>query len=269
MRACLWVLMMLAWLVSPGWSQEWATPELVPESSRTRVAWKGQRPMSGGRVLRWARSPEGMILQLDRGKLVLWRTRAKLLPGLLPMRYEAQSESLVVLRGFAQRRQQAVEVGDVALAVNLQDGKVAWMSEPIACSREQPGVPNVQRGDRVYETVLSPTLAPLLLARRISDGRTLFWRYLPQQDEQPFDLMGRHVDRLVVGPNDLTVSLVDKFQHWENYVFSVHDGTLKSFHEQPPPPPQPPQVKRKEKNRLWSSPGTSISGLKKVKSSSK
>ncbi len=109
----------------------------------------------------------------------------------------------------------------------------------------------------------------MVLARRISDGSAIFWREVPSSDEQPFDLVGRHIDKMAVHSDGLQVNLVDKMQNWQTYLFSVQDGTLKSADEDAPPPPPPDQVKRKENQRLWISPGKSISGLKKVKSSNK
>ena len=265
------LLLVMLFLLSAGvaGADTWTYPKLISEPTTTTVVWTGRQPLSRGRVLVWRTADHSMVLQVNRGKKPLWRLRTQLLPGLSALRYQAHTDNLLILRGFC-RRQPTSAVGDVSMALSLLDGVPVWTSEPIVSTREVPGQPNIKQGDRIYETYLSPALDPIVVSRRLSDGGIIFWRDIPNPDGQPFDLIGRHIDRMQVQSGGLRVSLVDKYRNWQNYLFSLRDGTLLSSSQEVPSPPTPAsaaQLKRSGKKRLWISPGKSTSGLKSVNSS--
>lgn len=225
---------LLIWLLAVGLAaaqEPWVRPAFERVSSKSALSWSGKHPLSGQRKLYWAERPQGTFFQLNRGKSVLWRVRAQVPGGLSLTRAEAQNSRLVVLRSLVNRLHQGREFGDLAFALNLRDGSLAWMTEPIPATRERPGEPNVQRADRLYETYLSRELAPLVMVRRLSDGKPIFWRDIPNPDDQPFDLVERRIYHLNVHADGLQVSLADKFRHWQTYLFSLQDGTLKSSRE--------------------------------------
>ncbi|MFN8607080.1 MAG: hypothetical protein U0931_06090 [Vulcanimicrobiota bacterium] len=218
-------------LTLAAWSEPWVLPQVAPVSSRVPMHWAGKQYLSGKRVLMWADGPAGSVVQMVRAKRVLWRVRATFATGKPNLRYEARTSALGVFRAWVWRRDGVKQVGEVSLALRLSDGNLAWISQPLVSNSDRPGLPNLARRDRLYEIYLGAQLAPSLVVRRLSDGRPEFIRDVPNLDGEPFDLMDRRVYKLDVLSDGIQLSLADKLRHWQVFLFSSYDGSLKSQRE--------------------------------------
>jgi hypothetical protein len=227
MRSLFFVLL----LSMAVWAEPWVLPQVMPVTSRVPLHWAGKQYLPSQRVLMWADSPLGSVVQLTRGKRVLWRVRATFALGKPNLRYEARNPALAVFRSWVSRRDGVKQAGEISLALRLSDGGVAWTTRALESNGDRPGTPNLVKGDRLYEIYLGPQMAPNLVVRRMSDGRAQFIRDIPNPDGEPFDLMDRRVQKLEVLPDGVQVSLADKNRHWHIYLLSLVDGTLKSQRE--------------------------------------
>jgi hypothetical protein len=213
------------------WAEPWVLPQLTPVSSRVPLHWAGKQYLSGRRVLMWADGPAGSVVQVVRGKRVLWRVRATFATGKPNLRFDARTPALAVFRSWVWRRDGIKQVGEVSLALRLTDGNLVWMSQPLASNSDRAGTPNVAKQDRLYEIYLGPQMAPNLVVRRLADGRAEFIRDVPNPDGEPFDLMDRRVYKLDVLSDGIQLSLADKLRHWHVFLFSAYDGSLKGQRE--------------------------------------
>jgi len=264
------LLFWMALSALPLWGEGWKIPEVTPvDRSLPQGFMASQKVVNGCRLFWSSAGRQGVAIQLQRGRQPLWRVRLNLADLGVPLRYEGHNDKIVVLRCAVLRRR---EVGDLAVALNLADGSLAWAGQPVLCARERPGGPNLQKDNRLAEIYYSPQLEPVLFLRRVSDGQPIFYRDIPSPDGQPFDLMDRRVVKLGIQSDGVAVSLMDKSGHYHKGLFALQDGSLKKMEETEPPAPspvpQPAQLKRKGKKRFWISPGSSTSGLKQVKSKS-
>lgn len=213
------------------WAEPWVLPQLGPVSSRVPLHWAGKQYLSAKRVLMWADGPAGSVVQMVRGKRVLWRVRAAFATGKPNLRYEARSAAVGLFRAWVWRRDGVKQVAEVTLAIRLGDGRLAWMSDPLTSNSDRPGTPNLAKGDRLYEIYLGPQMTPNLVVRRLSDGKAEFVRDVPNPDGEPFDLMDRRVHKLDVLSDGIQLSLADKLRHWHVFLFSAYDGSLKAQRE--------------------------------------
>ncbi|MBS2039075.1 hypothetical protein JST97_29100 [bacterium] len=226
MRLLIFVLLTLS-----AWAEPWVLPQVGPVSSRVPLHWAGKQYLSAKRVLMWADGPAGSVVQMTRGKRVLWRVRATFATGKPNLRYEARTPALGFFRAWVWRRDGIKQVGEVTLGLRLNDGNLAWMSQPLASNSDRPGTPNLAVRDRLYEIYLGPQMAPNLVVRRVSDGKPEFIRDVPNPDGEPFDLMDRRVYKVDVLPDGVQLSLADKLRHWHIFLFSAYDGALKAQRE--------------------------------------
>lgn len=224
MRSLVFILL----LTMAVWAEPWVLPQVSTVSSRVPLHWAGKQYLSGKRVLMWADGPAGSVVQLTRGKRVLWRSRATFALGKPNIRYDARNAAVGVFRSWVNRRDGVKQVGEVSLALRLSDGGLAWMSQTLASNSDRPGTPNTVKGDRLYEIYLGPMMAPNLVVRRLSDGKAQFIREIPNPDGEAFDLMDRRVQKVEVLADGVQVSMADKTRHWHVYLFSLIDGTLKN-----------------------------------------
>ena len=222
------LLVLFLLLTLASWAEPWVLPKVAPVSSRVPLHWAGKQYLAGRRVLMWADGPAGSVVQMTRGKRVLWRQRATFALGKPNLRYEARNAALAVFRSWVSRRDGIKQVGEVSLALRLSDGGLVWMSQALASNSDRPGTPNVAKGDRLYEIYLGPQMAPNLVVRRMADGRAQFIRDVPNPDGEPFDLMDRRVQKVDVLSDGVQLSLSDKTRHWHVYLFSLVDGSLKA-----------------------------------------
>ena len=219
------------------WAESWHLPEFERLPLKQPLTILTKTPLTGNRSLLYAEIYElggraVPVVQLNQGKAPQWRVRARFSPALAwpttnqrRLRYEAHSQNLLILRCFVRRGQG--EWGDVALALNLSDGSQAWVGEPMMATIDQPGGPNLRRGDSLYETFLSPNWSPTIVRRRLADGKAIFSHELRGQTDESDDLILRRVDSLRLRSDGLLVLVADKLRRWQSYLLSPQDGTLK------------------------------------------
>ncbi len=219
------------------WAEAWHLPDFKRQPSQTPMVVLEQAPLPGNRTLVLGEMQElgkrVPVIQLNRGKRPQWRVQADFGQSLAwpttnqkRLRYEAQTRNLAIVRCFVSRGHG--EWGDVALAINLSDGARAWVADPIVASIDQPGGPNLVNRDSLYETYQSPTWAPLIVRRRLSDGKALFAYDLPRENDEDDDLVLRKVQGLKMNSDGLQVQVADKLRRWQTYLLSTQDGSLKS-----------------------------------------
>lgn len=231
MRLLVFLFVLITLAPMAAWAEPWVLPEVKPMAGRLPLHWAGKQYLTGKRVLMWCDTAAGSVIQLTRGKRVLWRSRATFALGKANLRFDARTPALAVFRSWVTRRDGLKQVGEVSLALRLSDGSQAWISQTLVSNSDRPGAPNLVRGDRLYEIYLGDQMAPTLISRRLSDGRPQFIRYVPNPDGEPFDLVDRRVYKMDVLSDGVQLGLADKFRHWHLYLFSLKDGSLLSQRE--------------------------------------
>jgi hypothetical protein len=247
------LLVLLFCLTGAVLGDSWLIPEFYNVPTRSAVRVWSRKPLGDGRVLILGETramPRGnALIQLNRGQRPLWRVETRFrdnAPGRVELdsptqhelRYEAHNSKLLVLRCFIKRRTTR-DNGDMSFALNLATGALAWVGEPTASTTDHPGGPNLLRGDRLYETYVSELWTPMIVSRRVSDGRPLFMWAVPDRQGEANDLMNRRVQKLQPRSDGLLVSVADRSRHWETYLLSLVDGTLKSRTEGTAAPGEP------------------------------
>lgn len=236
------LLLLMLCLTSVVLGDSWLVPEFYSVSPRTAARRWSSRPLGDGRTLVLGETrgnPRGnAIVQLNRGNRPLWRVEARFrdnAPGRVELdsptqhelRYETHNSKLIVLRCFVKRATTR-DNGDMSFALNLSNGALTWVGDPLASTTDHPGGPNVLRGDRLYETYVSDLWTPMVVARRVVDGRPLFMWAVPEHQGEANDLLNRRVHRLQPRSDGLLVSVADRNRQWQTYLLSLVDGTVKN-----------------------------------------
>lgn len=219
----LWLCLSVAAL-----AQAWQLPSFdsVPVNGPVPGRWLYRQSVPGRGTL----LVNEEFVQLNVGKKPLWRVRLRdrVEPPLrgTSLRFEAANQEVVVLRSFI-RSADRTALGDVAYALRLKDGSLAWVADPLTATPDRVGAPNVRQGAVVYETYVSPSWRAVIVARRLRDGSPVFMRDVPQETAEASDLIGRTVERLQPRPDGLMVYVTDRQRRWQTYLFGLHDGVLK------------------------------------------
>jgi hypothetical protein len=231
-----------------AWAERWTMPAFEPLDLKMSFQSFQKVPLTGTRSLQLGETQDyhsGMrtVVQLLEGKRPRWRLRPlyqlqRTLGSSLhtdvnypALRYEARTRDLVILRCFVRGTEYTT--GDMPFALRVSDGSVAWLGEPVNSTPDRPGGPTAHVNGRLYETYYNPEGMPIVVSRRDRDGEMVFYRQLPDHDQDHLVLHNRTVDALAVTPEGVRVEVSARDGSTQTYMLALQDGTLKWERETP------------------------------------